>query len=53
MGQFAFVGDNEYVMKEVQLPDGHYDYVHSEEEAQELIKAWNKSHKKIRGTDSE
>ena len=37
IGKFQFVDGDEYVMKLVEFPDGHYDYAHSEEEAQEML----------------
>ena len=46
MGQFAFVGDGQYVMQEVLLPDNSYTYAHNDEEAAELIKEWRKAHRK-------
>lgn len=51
MGKFAFVGADEYVMQEVEFPDGHYDYAHSDEEAEELLEHWKKTHKKVKETD--
>ena len=45
MGKFAFVAEGEYVMQEVRLPDGHYEYAQSDEEAKELLEYWRRSHK--------
>jgi len=51
MGKFAFVGADEYVMQEVEFPDGHYDYAHSDEEAQEMIARWKRAQKKDKEVD--
>ena len=43
MGGFQFVEDGQFVVQEVQFPDGHYDYARSDEEAEEMLKAWRES----------
>lgn len=41
---FSYVGEEECVMFEGQLPDRHYEYFHSEEEYKEVINDWLKEH---------
>lgn len=42
-GSFKFVDDDETVMKEVNFPDGHYDYVFPEE-VENVLKDWHEKH---------
>ncbi len=42
--KFVEINEDEYVMKEVRLPDGHYEYVRDEEEEKELWDSWIKDH---------
>ena len=44
LGSFKFVDCDEDVMKEVQFPDGHYDYAHSNLEADEMLERWKREH---------
>lgn len=42
-GQFRYIDWDDVVMKEVNFPDGHYDYVFPEE-VEERLKQWHKDH---------
>ncbi len=41
-GSFQFVDYDQYVMKEIYFPDGHYEYVTSPEEEEEKRSEWQK-----------
>ena len=43
IGSFQFVDNGEFVVQEVKFPDGHYEYANSDEEAEEMLKAWQES----------
>ena len=43
MGSFQFIDSGEFIVQEVKFPDGHYEYANSDEEAEEMLKAWQES----------
>lgn len=45
MGKFAFVGEGQYVMQEVHMPDGSVEFARDDAEAVELVDIWKASHK--------
>lgn len=42
-GKFQYIDYDEYVMKEVSFPDGHYEYLFPDE-VEEKLEEWHKSH---------
>ena len=45
MGKFAFVGEGQYVMQEVIMPDNSSEFAFNDDEAKELLANWKRSHK--------
>ena len=39
-GEYKFIEDDQYVMREYQFPDKHYDYFESDEDFEEVLKMW-------------
>ena len=42
-GKFEYVDEDQYVTNEVRFPDGHYEYVPSKEEGDEMVAEWVKA----------
>lgn len=49
-GGFEYVDSDQYLVKKVELPDGHYDYARTDEDAELILQNWYKTHaKKTKG----